>query len=201
MSFSLAMPMTLIPQQERAGDVEDSTRWMLALARGETGAMDCLLNRWWKPLMSYFLRSTHSAADSEDLTLATLTQLYQAAPRYQPKGSFVAYLFTIARNVLISHLRRQSRERKHLLALEDLPLGQQPAAQSSQQSLQERQEQFEHALQSLPEVQRTALLLRVQQALSYEAIAEIIGLSVSATKTCLHRARQSVKTQLKEDHE
>jgi RNA polymerase sigma-70 factor (ECF subfamily) len=200
MSLSLALPMTLLPQQKSRIDVDDSTDWMLALARGETGAMDCLLNRWWKPLMSYFIRSTHSAADAEDLTLATLTQLYLSAPRYQPKASFASYLFAIARNVLISHLRRQSRERGHVLALEELPSGQQPAAPTCQ-SLKDTQEQFEYALQQLPEVQRTALLLRVQQALSYEAIAAITGLSVSATKTCLHRARQTIKAQLRNSHE
>jgi RNA polymerase sigma-70 factor (ECF subfamily) len=200
MSLSLALPMTLLPQQKSRIDVDDSTDWMLALARGETGAMDCLLNRWWKPLMSYFIRSTHSAADAEDLTLATLTQLYLSAPRYQPKASFASYLFAIARNVLISHLRHQSRERGHVLALEDLLPGQQPAAPTNE-SLKDTQEQFEYALQQLPEVQRTALLLRVQQALSYEAIADITGLSVSATKTCLHRARQTIKAQLRNSHE
>ncbi len=192
--------MTSRLQQKSPVDVDNSADWMLALARGETGAMDCLLNRWWKPLMSFFLRSTHSAADAQDLTLATLTQLYLSAPRYQPKTAFSSYLFTIARNVLISHHRRLSRERGCFLALEDLPPGQQPTAPTSQ-SLKDTQEQFEYALQQLPEVQQTALLLRVQQALSYEAIADIIGLSVSATKTCLHRARQTIKAQLHNNHE
>ncbi len=200
MILSLALPMTFAPEQNPRIDVDDSADWMLALARGETGAMDCLLNRWWKPLMGYFLRSTYSAADAEDLTLTTLTQLYLSAPRYQPTASFASYLFTIARNVLISHLRRQSRERGHVLTLEELPSGQQPTAPTNQ-SLKDIQEQFAHALQLLPEVQRTALLLRVQQELSYEAIAAIIGLSVSATKTCLHRARQTIKAQLRNSHE
>jgi RNA polymerase sigma-70 factor (ECF subfamily) len=192
--------MTLMQQPELSIEIDESIQWMQALARGETSAMDCLLNRWWKPLMSYFLRSTQSGADAEDLTLATLIQLYRSAPRYQNKGRFAAYLFTIARNILITHLRKQMREQKHMVSLEELTPPQQPAT-ATNNNLEEVKEQFEQALQLLPEIQRTALLLKVQQSLSYEAIAEVTGLSLPATKTCIHRARQTIKAHLRNTHE
>ena len=201
MSYCLTMPMAVSSHAEPEANADASDLWMQALAGGDTAAMDCLLKRWWKPLMSYFLRSTHSAADAEELTLSTLTRLYHSAPRYRPGSSFSAYLFTIARNLLISHLRREGYRRQSLVSLEDLPDRKQPADEGSEHPINETREQFEQLLELLPEVQRTALLLRVQQSLPYEAIAEVTGLSVSATKTCLYRARQTLKAHLRNGYE
>jgi RNA polymerase sigma-70 factor (ECF subfamily) len=61
----------------------------------------------------------------------------------------------------------------------------------------ELEEMIERALNDLPEKQRTAVLLCRQDELSYEEIAEVIGCSLSATKSLIHRARETLKERLK----
>ena len=61
----------------------------------------------------------------------------------------------------------------------------------------ELEEKIEAALQDLPEKQRTAILLCRQEDVSYEEIAEILGVSVSATKSLIHRGRETLKQRLR----
>ncbi len=93
------------------------------------------------------------------------------------------YLLTIARNVFLQHVRRHRKQ----APLED----NYPAAATALQELESREEPRETlaALQSLPEMDRTALLLRAQEGVSYEEIARVLGLSLSADKVKIHRAR------------
>jgi RNA polymerase sigma-70 factor (ECF subfamily) len=95
-----------------------------------------------------------------------------------------AYLFAIARNLHRKQLRRQSR----LEALDETMPG--PAAQPDEAAV--NQDEFRRtleALHALPEADRTVLLLRAEQVLSYEDIAAVTGLSVAAAKVRVFRVR------------
>ena len=95
-----------------------------------------------------------------------------------------AYLFTIARNLHRKQWRRQSR----LEALDEAMPDQ--AAQPDEAAV--NQDEFRRtleAVQTLPEIDRTVLLLRAEQELSYEDIAAVTGLSVAAAKVRVFRAR------------
>lgn len=95
-----------------------------------------------------------------------------------------AYLFTIARNLHRKQWRRQSR----LEVLDESMPGQ--AVQPDEAAV--NQDEFRRALEAvhtLPEIDRTVLLLRAEQELSYEDIAAVTGLSVAAAKVRVFRAR------------
>jgi RNA polymerase sigma-70 factor (ECF subfamily) len=95
-----------------------------------------------------------------------------------------AYLFTIARNLHRKEWRRQSRLEK----LDDTMLD--PAVQPDEAAVnQDEYERASAAVQALPEIDRTVLLLRAEQELSYEDIAAVTGLSVAAAKVKVFRAR------------
>ena len=95
-----------------------------------------------------------------------------------------AYLFTIARNLHRKEWRRQSR----LETLDETMLDQ--AAQPDEAAVnQDEFRRASEAVQTLPEIDRTVLLLRAEQELSYEDIAAVTGLSVTAAKVKVFRAR------------
>jgi RNA polymerase sigma-70 factor (ECF subfamily) len=103
-----------------------------------------------------------------------------------------AYLFTIARNLYRKEWRRQSR----LERLDDTMLD--PAAQPDEAAVnQDEYQRASAAVQALPEIDRTVLLLRAEQELSYEDIAAVTGLSVAAAKVKVFRARAKLAALLR----
>jgi RNA polymerase sigma-70 factor (ECF subfamily) len=105
-----------------------------------------------------------------------------------------AYLFTIARNLHRKQWRRQSRHE----ALDETMPGQ--AVQPDQAAVnQDEFRRTSEALHDLPEIDRTVLLLRAEQELSYEDIAAVTGLSVAAAKVRVFRARAKLSAILNSD--
>jgi RNA polymerase sigma-70 factor (ECF subfamily) len=132
-------------------------------------------------------------------------QVYKSAPRYQVSARFSTWLYTIARNLSLNEIRRRSRRPADSIEQsaggEDAPVRQfedvrSPAAPES--LLQNELElKIQEALQQLPENQRTAILLCRQEELPYEEIARVLGCSLSATKSLIHRGRETLKQRLK----
>jgi RNA polymerase sigma-70 factor (ECF subfamily) len=121
--------------------------------------------------------------DAQDITSETFVRAW-TAPEEPRMETVKAYLFTIARNLHRKQWRRQSR----LEALDEAMPGQ--AAQPDEAAV--NQDEFRRtmeAVHTLPEIDRTVLLLRAEQELSYEDIAAVTGLSVAAAKMRVFRAR------------
>lgn len=168
---------------------------MLRLRDGDTSVFDALVDRWQMPLINFFYRSLNSYEQSEDLAQMVFIRLYKSAPRYEANAKFSTYIFHIARHLLINEFRRSQRKPLELIDPGDLHA---ETSDTSYRVTQEIEEAFQHALQGLPENQRTAILLLKQQELSYAEIAEIMEVTESAVKTWIHRARQFLKQALKE---
>lgn len=166
---------------------------MLKVGQGDHQALSAIIEHWQGPLINFFYRSLRSVEASEDLAQTVFIRIYKAADRYQPTAKFSTYLFHIARRVLINEFRRQSR--KPLDAVDPADL---QASVSGRDTLRllELEEAFARALETLPENQRTAILLLKQQQLSYEEIAEAMEASEAAVKSWIHRARQKLKQEL-----
>ena len=164
---------------------------MQSVARGEDSAFNAIIKHWQRPLLNFFYRNTSNVSDAEDLTQLVFVRLYRAAPRYKPTAKFSTYLFQIARRLLLNHYR--SRKRKPLDPVDPVDLYDN-AITHSDRKMKEMEDAFTHALKALPENQRTALLLLVQQELSYTEIADTMDVSISAIKTWIYRARQHLKS-------
>ncbi|MGF1482873.1 MAG: RNA polymerase sigma factor [Opitutales bacterium] len=180
---------------ESAEPYDEDVRLMLAVGAGDDAALRTLVEKWQGPLINFFFRSIRSREQAEDLTQVVFVRLYRAAPGYRPTAKFTTYLFQIARRLLINEYRRQ--QRKPLDTVDPADLGGSVEGRDALGQL-EIEEAFEQALQTLPENQRTAILLLKQQELSYEEIADSMDASVSAVKTWIFRARQSLREALKE---
>ena len=184
------------PNRPAVAEDIDSTQ-LQAVADGDQAAFACLVERWQSHLINYFHRSTSSREDAEDLAQETFLDLYRAAPRYEARSSFKAFLFTLARRRLIDGYRKKARRPLHYIDPTE-NLIQEHADQSD--NCNEIEEAFHRALTALPDNQRQAILLLQQQGLSYEEISEALGGSVSAVKSWIHRARAHLRQALAEWH-
>ncbi|MEC7274481.1 MAG: sigma-70 family RNA polymerase sigma factor [Verrucomicrobiota bacterium] len=172
----------------------DST-CMRAISKGDQSAFAEIVERWQGRLINFFYRSTGNRADAEDLTQETFIELNRAAYRYCSQGSFKAFIFPLARRRLIDSYRKKSRRPiEYIDPTESLMQYQCETIDHSR----EIEEMFHRALSTLPDTQRSAILLLQQQGLSYEEIALSLGASQSAVKTWIHRARTHLRTELKE---
>lgn len=203
MSNLLSSPGFLLPVKScetgklsyiRSSPVDKEQTRIAEIAQGNEDALKSLISDWKKPMYSYFYRSLSNSADAEDLTQKLFHRIYRAAGSYQPKGKFSSWLFTIARNLLIDELKKKSRRPNESTLLEY------QIADESRSSKEELHEILAHELNKLSENHRTALLLRVQQELSYREIAEIMQTNESNVKTWIFRARTVLRKSIKLHH-
>ncbi len=179
---------------------------MLRVKKGDREAFAALVEKYQQPVMNFVHRTLRDEAESEDVAQNVFLQVYKSAARYESTAKFSTWLFTIARNLCLNEIRRRSRHPAESLDAthpesEDQPLHQFEDKKnfSPPESLLhgELEEKITEALADLPENQRTALLLCRQEELSYDEIAEVLDCSLSATKSLIHRARETLKLRLK----
>ena len=185
-----------LDQTAKTHNIEDiDSACLHALVEGDRDAFAQIVDRWQARLINFFYRSTGNRADAEDLAQETFIELNRVAARYQPQGTFRAFVFTLARRRLIDGYRKKARR-----PLEYVDPGEyfmQSQAEAGDQ-IREIEEAFHCALAALPENQRNAILMLQQQGLSYDEIAQALNASVSAIKTWIHRARVHLRQELKD---
>jgi len=179
---------------------------MLRVKQGDRDAFTLLVEKYKQPVINLAYRTLSDATEAEDLAQHVFLQVFKSAHRYQVSAKFSTWLFTITRNLCLNEIRRRSRHPAESLDEvsqdnEDQPLRQvedvknfSPPDALLQSELEEK---VQLALAELPEKQRTALLLCRQEELSYEEIAKVLECSLSATKSLIHRARETLKQTLK----
>ena len=187
-------------------DLDLDAALMLRVKQGDATAFTQLVDKYKQPMMNFAYRTLRDLTEAEDLAQNVFVQVYKSARRYEPSAKFSTWLFTIARNLCLNEIRRRARHPAESLdqthaAADDQPLHQvedRRVVLPSEELLHgELDQKITDALAELPENQRTALLLCRQEELSYEGIAEVLGCSLSATKSLIHRGRETLKSKLK----
>lgn len=125
-------------------------------------------------------------SEAEDVTSETFVRAWVRRSTIRTE-TLKAYLFTIARNV---YLERQ-RKRRRQVALEDVYLDPAPGPDKVVESQLELSRVLK-VLQTLPEIDRAAFIMRVQHELPYAEIARALGLSLTAAKVKVHRVRKKL---------
>ncbi len=189
-----------------SAEIDSDAALMLRVKQGDTGAFAELVDKYKQPVMNVAYRMLRDATEAEDLAQNVFVQVYKSAQRYQVSSKFSTWLFTIARNLCLNEIRRRARHPANSLdasppnrpdqspqQFEDLK-----TASPSDYALHgELDAKIGEALASLPDNQRLAILLCRQEDLSYDDIAKVLGCSVSATKSLIHRGRETLKQRLK----
>jgi len=179
---------------------------MLRAKRGDRAAFTELVEKYKQPVMNFIFRTLRDEAEAEDLAQNVFLQVYKSRARYKQTAKFSTWLFTIARNLCLNELRRRSRHPAESLEEAHAEHEDQPRQQFEDKKIilpadkllhGELAQKIEEALAELPENQRTAILLCRQDELSYEEIAEVLDCSLSATKSLIHRGRETLKEKLK----
>jgi RNA polymerase sigma-70 factor (ECF subfamily) len=179
---------------------------MLRVKQGDTAAFTELVDKYKQPVMNVAYRMLRDTTEAEDLAQAVFVQVFKAADRYRVSSKFSTWLFTIARNLCLNEIRRRSRHQVESMDAPHPDQVHQPRHQFEDKQTAspperllhgELEEKIEQALAELPDNQRLAILLCRQEELSYEEIARVLGCSVSATKSLIHRGRETLKDRLK----
>jgi RNA polymerase sigma-70 factor (ECF subfamily) len=142
-----------------------------------------LVERYSPEVYRFALYLSGNPSLAEEITQETFVRVW-VTPGEVCGGTVKAYLLTIARNLYLAERKRAAR---HVALDSDLP-DPKPGPEAAAWARLELNAVFK-ALQALPEFDRTALLMYVQDGLSYAAIASALGLSTVAVKVRVHRAR------------
>lgn len=171
---------------------------------GNVQCYEELMRRYERKILSYIfhmLKSARMETMAEDLCSETFYKAYRSLHSFREvEASFSTWLYTIARNTVLSELRKSKAVQVSLDQTETWSMAMtlaSPEHTPEQEMLRnEKMSMVRDAINNLPEKQRSALILREYEQLDYQEIASILGQTVSSVKSLLFRARASVKMQL-----
>jgi RNA polymerase sigma-70 factor (ECF subfamily) len=179
--------------KERAADREREEDELLAIRcqLGEPAAFDDLIDRWHLPLWKYVRRVTGDDDQAAEALQDTWLRVLRGFPRLREPSRIRAWLFGIARRVLMDRLRREYQRppQEPLSTLEDAFVGEQL----------EELPAFEPLLNEvaqLPVIEREVIVLFYMEDLTLAEIAEVLGVPDGTVKSRLFRARRLLRLQL-----
>jgi RNA polymerase sigma-70 factor (ECF subfamily) len=176
----------------------DDDQLMLAYGRGNAAAFEELFRRYKDKTYSFFLRATGNRAVAEDLFQTTFLRLHRARKTYNG-GSFRAFLFTVAANLLRDERARVEHRRRVDTAGEPAEALAESKQADSPEDLAEAAETralLESAIAQLPAGLRDVLLLSRYQALNNAEVAAALGISPGAARVRLFRALTMMREKL-----
>src|ERR1044072_3655441 len=169
-------------------------------AQGLEGSFEDVVRRYQRPISGYVYRMVGDYEAALDLTQEIFIKIYGSLTRYRPEFKFSTWIYKIAHNAAIDHLRRSSgRERSFTTGTEtenyELPLESDGLSPEQQSEREERRVEIECVVRSLPTAYREPVVLRHSQDLTYEEIVEVTGLPLGTVKNRLFRAREMMRQQ------
>jgi RNA polymerase sigma-70 factor (ECF subfamily) len=158
--------------------------------KGDRQAYAMLVEEYKSPIYNLAYRMTGNSEDADDLTQETFIRAYKYLWRYDARRKFFSWLYTLALNLIRSHLRKKNKYNKsseelsaHLLSDKN---------PSPETELIETQA-ISVCLLRLEEESRALLIMKYMQELSFEEIAQITGKSLSAVKMRIYRGLERLK--------
>ena len=177
------MENVILARTEADPAFEDETA-LVEAARRDPAAFTTLYRRYVMPVYRYLYKWVGSPAEAEDLTSQVFIEALQGLIRYQERGKFAAWLFTIARRKAIAAYR----QRRSILPLDEAGDVPGPAEDLLELVVQdEQQEQMAALFARLDEEQRELLRLRFTAGLGYAEIGALLGRSEAAVKMAVYR--------------
>ncbi|MDP2753987.1 MAG: sigma-70 family RNA polymerase sigma factor [Nitrospirota bacterium] len=176
---------------------------MLKFKEGDKGAFDELLDLYQKPVINIIYRMIQDKTEADDLAQEVFLRVYNYAKTYKPEAKFLTWIYQITKNICLNELRRQKKKVVSIdetFSKEDGAFKKEYASTSASpleySYVNEIQEMVKKAIEGLSAKQRMVVILRRYDELSYEDIATTMGCSVSAVKSLLNRAKESLKGKL-----
>ncbi|HUG82215.1 MAG TPA: sigma-70 family RNA polymerase sigma factor [Bryobacterales bacterium] len=183
--------------------LEPDAQLMLRVKDGDSCSFEILLTKYRRPVVNYLYRMVENQAIAEELAQEVFLRVYRARTSYEPTAKFTTWLFRITTHLALNSLRDLKGEKRHQsldAAAQDgqTPLELADVRRNREQQLVEdaRLVSVRAAIAGLPEKQRVAVLMHKYQELDYSQIAGVLGCSVSAVKSLLFRAYETLRERL-----
>lgn len=165
-----------------------------AARNGDTEAFDELVRQTYGDVFRLAVRLTGNEADASDVVQDTYVRAFRGLRRFRGDAQFSTWLYRIASNCASTFTARRSRQRCDTLAeaeeVAETDPDRDPTLRAEASTLRQT---IERALEDLPQRLRAVVVLRHLEDLSHREIAERLGISESATKVRLHRARNTLR--------
>jgi RNA polymerase sigma-70 factor, ECF subfamily len=202
------MPTSSGPARDQIAKLSDVE--VVALAQqGKEAAYRELLARYERPVFSLIFRMVRDRETAEDLSQETFIKVLNNIDRYSPDFKFSSWLFKIANNLTIDHLRRRRLDTISIEGAPDAVTAESARATSiviasanasplAELESRELGASIERAIAQLRPEYRACIMLRHVEDRSYEEIAEIVKLPLGTVKTYIHRARHELRAALDE---
>lgn len=175
--------------------------------QGSEKAYRELLGRYERPVFSIIYRMIRDREQAEDLAQETFVRVFNHIDRYDPKYKFSSWIFKIATNLTIDHIRRKELDTVSIDGSRNAVTAEQIEATSITIASQDENpeelleakelgEEIEGAIGKLRPEYKAAILLRHVEGREYQEIAEILSLPLGTVKTYIHRGRNELREQL-----
>jgi len=166
-----------------------------AIADGNEEAFEKLVRRYQNPVITFIYKYLGDFYSAQDLTQEVFLRVFQAAPRFKPSSRVSNWVFRIAYNLSANELKHRKRMNGFhaRMSEEGLDFRGGRSANLTEARNREQEERLTAAVGQLPENQRAALLLKVDEGLSYLEISTILDVSVASVESLIFRARRRLK--------
>jgi len=176
--------------------MDDSDEALMArIGRGDEAAFRALSRRHLASVVALARHIVRNSADAEDIAQEAMLRVWTHAPRWQPLASFRTWLTRIVVNLCLDRKRRAT---PLPLDVAGDPADNTPGVEQ-QLEASEADRRVNAAIDALPPRQRAAIALTYRDGLSNAEAAEALGTSVSALETLLVRAKQKLRSELRDD--
>lgn len=181
-------------------DLENDLEYIKKVQNGEKEAFNEIIKKYYKQVLNLVCKFYgQEKEEAEDITQEVFLRLYRGIKGFEGRSAFFTYLYKITMNLCFKKLA--VKKRKSSISIEEFG-DHDSAVESRDLSVEMKFQQKEiaeavrKAVSMLPADQRAVVILNRFNGLSYDEISSIMGISLSAVKSRLHRAKMSLKEEL-----
>ena len=189
-----------VPYALKMDEAPEDSALMLRYRDGDVAAFEVLYQRHNDALYRYLLRLCHHRDSAEDIFQDVWGKIIKSRQNYRPTAKFSTFLYRVARNCFIDHIRRNKRH-SHTV---DIEPDNQPDPGDQPEALAERRmarRRLDAALTELPEEQRDVFLLHEEAGLNLDQIASVTGANRETAKCRLRYAVKKLRVAINEPAE
>ena len=171
---------------------------IVGAVNGRTDGFEELVRRYQRPITSYVFRMLGDYESALDVTQEVFIKVYNSLNKYSAEYKFSTWLYRIAHNAAVDHMRRnsvtpQSIETENADGTYQIQIESRNPSPEQDHERSEWRTEIDSVVKCLPTAYRDLILLRHSRDLSYDEIAEVTGLPLGTVKNRLFRAREMMR--------
>ena len=170
---------------------------IVGFQKGNAAAFDLLVGRYKDPLTNYVFRFLGDWDECSDIVQETFVRVFQNRDSYKPIAKFSTWIYTIARNLRIDRLRRETPYQELPEELLEIPDDNDPP--DAALNREQQRERIGKALEALPPEQYQVVHLSYVEGLSHNEIASVLGAPLGTVKSRMRLAYEKVREAIGEE--